>query len=53
MVYLYKIMLIYIIGSNSYMLSGELATFLTGRYMQIYMLPLSFKEYFLLGRVDL
>lgn len=36
---------IYITGSNSYMLSGELATYLTGRYMQIYMLPLSFKEY--------
>lgn len=37
---------IYITGSNSYMLSGELATFLTGRYMQINMLPLSFKEFF-------
>lgn len=37
---------IYITGSNSYMLSGELATFLTGRYMQIHMFPLSFKEYF-------
>lgn len=36
---------IYITGSNSYMLSGELATFLTGRYMQIHMLPLSFVEY--------
>ncbi len=36
---------LYIIGSNSYMLSGELATYLTGRYMQIHMLPLSFKEY--------
>ena len=35
---------IYITGSNSYMLSGELATYLTGRYMQIHMLPLSFKE---------
>lgn len=37
---------IYITGSNSYMLSSELATFLTGRYMQIHMLPLSFQEYF-------
>lgn len=37
---------IYITGSNSYMLSGELATYLTGRYMQIHMLPLSFKEYY-------
>ena len=36
---------IYIIGSNSYMLSSELATFLTGRYMEIHILPLSFKEY--------
>ena len=37
---------LYITGSNSYMLSGELATFLTGRYMQVHVLPLSFKEYF-------
>lgn len=36
---------IYITGSNSYMLSGELATFLTGRYIEIHILPLSFKEY--------
>lgn len=36
---------IYITGSNSYMLFGELATYLTGRYMQIHVLPLSFKEY--------
>lgn len=36
---------IYITGFNSHMLSGELATYLTGRYMQIHMLPLSFKEY--------
>lgn len=36
---------IYMTGSNSYMLSGELATFLTGRYIQIHVLPLSFKEY--------
>ena len=36
---------LYITGSNSYMLSGELATYLTGRYMQIHMLPLSFTEY--------
>ena len=36
---------IYMTGSNSYMLSGELATFLTGRYIQIHILPLSFKEY--------
>ena len=36
---------IYITGSNSYMLSGELATYLTGRYIQIHILPLSFEEY--------
>ena len=43
---------IYITGSNSYMLSGELATFLTGRYMQLHMLPLSFKEYFSVCKTD-
>ena len=37
---------IYLTGSNAYMLSGELATFLSGRYIEIKMLPLSFKEYF-------
>jgi predicted AAA+ superfamily ATPase len=36
---------IYITGSNAYFLSGELATFLSGRYIAIEMLPLSFKEY--------
>ena len=36
---------IYITGSNSYMLSGELATYLTGRYIQIHVMTLSFKEY--------
>ena len=34
---------IYITGSNAYMLSGELATLLTGRYVGISMLPLSFR----------
>lgn len=44
---------IYITGSNSYMLSGELATYLTGRYIQIHVLPLSFKEYLsFYGEVD-
>lgn len=36
---------VYITGSNSYLLSGELATLLTGRYVEISMLPLSFAEY--------
>ncbi len=36
---------IYITGSNAYMLSGELATLLSGRYVEISMLPLSFAEY--------
>ena len=36
---------IYITGSNAHMLSGELATRLTGRYVEIDMLPLSFNEY--------
>lgn len=36
---------VYITGSNAHMLSGELATLLSGRYVEITMLPLSFVEY--------
>ena len=36
---------VYITGSNAYLLSGELATLLSGRYVEIQMLPLSFAEY--------
>lgn len=36
---------LYITGSNAYMLSSELATLLSGRYVEISMLPLSFAEY--------
>ena len=36
---------VYITGSNAYLLSSELATFISGRYAEIKMLPLSFKEY--------
>ena len=36
---------VYITGSNAYLLSGELATLLSGRYVEIKMLPLSFREY--------
>ena len=36
---------IYITGSNAYLLSGELATYLAGRYVEIMMQPLSFAEY--------
>jgi uncharacterized protein len=36
---------VYITGSNAYLLSGELATLLTGRYFEISILPLQFSEY--------
>lgn len=36
---------VYITGLNAYMFSGELATLLSGRYIEIKMLPLSFSEY--------
>lgn len=36
---------LYLTGSNAYLLSSELSTFLSGRYVEIKMLPLSFKEF--------
>ena len=36
---------VYITGSNAYFMSGELATLLSGRYVELKMLPLSFSEY--------
>lgn len=43
---------IYIIGSNAYMLSGDLATLLTGRYVEMKMLPLSFREFLCITGMD-
>lgn len=43
--YIIKNVDVYITGSNAYLLSGELATLLSGRYIEIKMLPLSFREY--------
>lgn len=43
--YIKKNVDIYITGSNAYLLSGELATLLTGRYIEIKIYPLSFEEY--------
>ena len=37
---------VYITGSNAYFMSGDLATLLSGRYVELKMLPLSFKEYY-------
>ena len=41
---------IYVTGSNSRMMSSEIATYLTGRYVSFQVYPLSFEEYLAFGR---
>lgn len=44
---------VYITGSNAFLLSGELATLLSGRYIEISILPYSFKEYLTARNIDI
>jgi uncharacterized protein len=43
---------VYITGSNAFLLSGELATLLSGRYIEISILPFSFNEYLTARNID-
>jgi len=43
---------VYITGSNAYLLSSELATLLSGRYIEISILPFSFAEYLKFRNID-